>query len=174
MSERTSPGVTFRRLAETDFPVLAQWLAEPHVRAFYQKDPVSLAQVASEYGPAVRLEEPTICSLALHRGAPFAYLQCYRNLDYPEWANVIGAADGISIDLFIGDPAYLGRGFGQSALRAYLDEVAFPSYAGERRAYIGHELTNHAALRCSKAVGFQPLRRFSEDGVEMQLLATER
>ena len=125
-------------------------------------------------GPAVRPEEPTICSLALHRGAPFAYLQCYRNLDYPEWANVIGAADGISIDLFIGDPAYLGRGFGQSALRAYLDEVAFPSYAGERRAYIGHELTNHAALRCSKAVCFQPWRRFSEDGVEMQLLATER
>jgi aminoglycoside 6'-N-acetyltransferase len=174
MSEATLPIVAFRPLVEADFPFLVRWLAEPHVRAFYQKDPVSLAQVALEYGPAVRLEEATICSLALHRGAPFAHLQCYRNADYPEWAEIIGVVDGISVDLFIGDPAYLRRGFGRAALRGYLDEVVFPSYAGERRAYIGHELTNHAALQCSQAVGFQPLRRFQEDDLAMQLLATER
>jgi aminoglycoside 6'-N-acetyltransferase len=174
MDEPTSPIIDFRRLTEADFPILTHWLAERHVRAFYQKSPATLKQVAEEYGPAVRQEEPTICSLAVHRGAPFAYLQSYRNADYPDWADIIGAADGISVDLFIGDPAYLRRGFGQAALRGYLGEVAFPSHVGERLAYIGHEMTNHAALRCSRAVGFRPLRRFLEDGFEMQLLAMER
>jgi aminoglycoside 6'-N-acetyltransferase len=173
MNEPISPTVDFRPLAEADFPILAQWLAEPHVRAFYQKSPATLEQVALEYGPAVRQEEPTICSLAAHRGVPLGYLQSYRNVDYPEWA-VIGAIDGVSIDLFIGDPAYLRRGYGRAALRGYVDEVAFPFHASEWRAHIGHELTNHAALRCSQAVGFRPLHQFLEDGMEMQLLVKER
>ena len=79
MNEPISPTVDFRPLAEADFPILAQWLAEPHVRAFYQKSPATLEQVALEYGPAVRQEEPTICSLAVHRGVPFGYLQSYRS-----------------------------------------------------------------------------------------------
>ena len=50
----------------------------------------------------VRGEEPTICHLAVSEGAPFAYLQCYRNADYPEWVDVIDVNDGISVDLFVG------------------------------------------------------------------------
>ncbi len=138
--------------------MLTAWLAEPHVRAFYQKTPITVTDVTFEYGPVIRGEEATNSHLALSRGAPFAYLQCYRNIDYPEWAELIEVTDGISIDLFIGDPAYLHRGFGQAALRKYLHQVAFAHYAGETRAYIGHELANTAALRCSQAVGFRPLR----------------
>jgi hypothetical protein len=35
-------------------------------------------------------------------------------------------------------------------------------------------LINTAALQCSQAVGFRPLRRFLEDGLEMMLLALDR
>jgi hypothetical protein len=79
-------------------------------------------------------------------------------------------ADGISIDLFIGNPAHLGR----TALRAYLQVVAFPLYGSEHRAYIGHDLTNTAALLCSQAAGFRPLRPFMEDGAEMLLLVNDK
>lgn len=154
--------------------MLARWLAEPHVRRFYQKTPVTPAEVAAEYGPAVRGEEPTLCHIALHAGAPFAYLQCYRNADYPEWAAVIGVEEGVSIDLYIGDPAFLHRGLGRAALAGYLREIAFARYPGERRAYIGHEPANVSALRCSEAAGFRRLRTFLEDGIETILLAAER
>jgi hypothetical protein len=59
-------------------------------------------------------------------------------------------------------------------LRAYLQDVAFPLYASEHRAYIGHDLTNTAALRCSQAVGFRPLRPFVEEGIEMLLLVINK
>jgi aminoglycoside 6'-N-acetyltransferase len=166
--------VDFRPVEETDLPLLAGWLAEPHVRRFYQKTPVTLEEVALEYGPAVRREEPTACHLALSWGVPFAYLQCYRNADYPVWADIIGVNDGVSVDLFIGEPAYLGRGFGRATLGEYLWRVAFPFHPQETRAYIAHETTNLPALRCSEAVGFRPAGIFLEDGVEMVLLAKER
>jgi len=107
-------------------------------------------------------------------GTPFAYLQSYRNCDYPEWVEVIEVGEGISVDLFIGDPAYLGRGFGRSALAGYLQQIAFPYFGTEIRAYIGHELSNTRALRCSQAVGFRPLRPFLENGIETMLLVLEK
>jgi aminoglycoside 6'-N-acetyltransferase len=166
--------ISFRPLTASDLPMLTVWLAEPHVRAFYQKTPATLADVALEYGPAIRGEEPTICHLASHGGVPFAYLQCYRNADYPEWVDTIAVAEGICVDLFIGDPAYLRRGFGRAALAGYLRHVAFPHFAGEARAYIGHELSNMRALQCSEAVGFRPLRPFQENGIETMLLVIEK
>ena len=109
-----------------------------------------------------------------HASAPFAYLQCYRNVDYPEWTAVIGEPEGVSIDLYIGDPAFLHRGLGRAALGGYLRRVAFARHPGERRAFIGHEPTNTLALCCSEAVGFRRLRPFIEDGIEMVLLAADR
>ena len=154
--------------------MLTRWLAEPHVRRFYQKTPVTLDEVAREYRPAIRGEEPTLCHLALCDGAPFAYLQCYRNAEYPDWAEIIGAGEGVSIDLYIGEPTFLHRGLGRAALRGYLNRVAFGRFPAERRAYIGHESANIAALCCSEAAGFRRVRTFVEDGIEMPLLAAER
>jgi aminoglycoside 6'-N-acetyltransferase len=75
--------------------------------------------VAAEYEPAVRGEEPSLCHLAMRSGAPFAYLQCYRNADYPEWAEIVEASDGISVDFYVGDPNCVGKGLGRAALSEY-------------------------------------------------------
>ena len=166
----TPETIAFRPLAEADFPLLHRWLAEPHVRAFYQKTAVTLAEVADEYGPAVRGEEPTYCHLALDRDTPFGYLQCYRNVSYAPWAQLIGTTAGISVDLYLGEPGYLRRGYGRAMLDGYLKRVALPLFPGETEAYIAHAMTNTAALRCSQAIGFRPLRQFVEDGKEMRLL----
>jgi aminoglycoside 6'-N-acetyltransferase len=174
MTAKTLPVVGFRPVSEADFPMMTAWLAEPHVRTFYQKDPTTLDQVAAKYGPRVRGEAPTHCHLVLSEGQPFGYLQCYRNLDWPDWAAEIDVDGGLSIDLFIGDPAFVGGGYGRAMLRGYVREVAFPLYPGEMRCYIGHAQDNTAALACSRAVGFRDLRTFVEDGVDSQLLLIER
>ena len=174
MSASMQSPIAFRRVEETDFPLLAVWLAEPHVRRFYQKTPVAVEEIAAGIRSGRARAEPTICCLAITRGAPFGYLQCYRNGDYPEWASLIGASEGISVDLFIGDPSCLGRGLGQAALREFLRQVAFADYPGETSAYIAHERGNAAALRCSEAVGFRRLGMFDEDGVEMVLLRMDK
>jgi RimJ/RimL family protein N-acetyltransferase len=165
--------VEFRPVAPADFPMMWRWRMKPHVRAFYQRTEISLEELALRLGPRVRGEVPTICHLALHRGEPFGYLQCYRNADWPEWVELTGVRDGISIDLHIGKPSFLHRGFGRSMLLRYLRDVAFESFDVES-AYIAHATDNLAALGCSRAVGFEPLGEFLEDGVPMRLLVLPR
>jgi aminoglycoside 6'-N-acetyltransferase len=165
--------ITFQPLTREDFPMMTDWLAQPHVREFYQKSPVTLADVANEYGATMRGDEPGLSHIAFHEGRPFAYLQCYRNADYPDWGKLIGTVEGISIDLFIGEPAFMGKGYGHAMLRAYL-QTAFAYFADESHAFVAHELANERAQRCSRAVGFQPLRRFFENGFELILMAKDR
>ncbi len=175
MAARPFPAVRFRPVAETDFPLMTGWLAQPHVRAFFQRKPTDLEEVAAKYGPRVRGEAPTRCHLALDAaGRPFGYLQCYRNLDWPDWAAEINVDGGLSIDLYIGDPGLVGRGFGQAMLAGYVREVAFPLYPDETDCFIAHAHDNAAALACSRAVGFRDVGSFVEDGVDMRLLLIDR
>ena len=175
MTDRPLPAVGFRPVAETDFPLMNAWLAQPHVRTFFQKDPITLAEVAAKYGPRVRGEAPTRCHLALDgAGRSFGYLQCYRNLDWPDWAAEIDVDGGLSIDLYIGETSRIGGGYGRAMLGAYVHDVAFPLHPDESRCYIAHAHDNAAALACSRAVGFRDLGDFVEDGVNMRLLLIER
>ncbi len=166
----TASAIAFRPLELADGPLLTRWLAEPHVRRFYQKQPITLAEVEDEYGATIRGEEPSLSHIAACDGAPFGYIQCYANMAYPEYAETIGVDHGVSVDLYIGDPAFVGRGFGRAMLAAYLARIAFPAYPAEDLAYIAHEPDNLAALACSLTVGFKPLRQIVEDGVLDQLL----
>jgi aminoglycoside 6'-N-acetyltransferase len=164
--------ITFRPVDLSDMPRLAAWLMQPHVRKFYQPARITLDEVVAEYAPMIGNDTPTICHIAMSEGAPFAYVQSYRNLDYPEWAALIDVGDGISVDLFIGEPTFLHRGMGRVLLVGYLKEVALAHFA-ETRAYIAHATANASALRCSQAAGFRPLREFVEDGVPTLLLMQE-
>jgi aminoglycoside 6'-N-acetyltransferase len=156
--------ISFRPLELTDLDDFCAWLNRPHLRRFYQLEPISRVEVEAEYGPCIRGEDPTHCDFALFDGRPFAYLQCYRIPDYPEWAALIESHDGIGVDLAILDPAMLGRGFGRAMLGAYLRDIAFPLFPDEQRCFIGHEVENHAAVACSRAVGFELVGPFVEEG----------
>jgi aminoglycoside 6'-N-acetyltransferase len=175
MVSNSLPAVRFRPVAETDFPLMTGWLAQPHVRTFFQKQPTNLEEVAAKYGARVRGDAPTRCHLALDgAGRSFGYLQCYRNLDWPDWAAEIDVKDGLSIDLYIGDPAFVGRGYGRAMLGGYVREAAFPLYPGETTCFIVHAHDNTAALACSRSVGFRDVGSFVEDGIDMRLLLIER
>lgn len=168
------PQVTFRALAEADFPDLHGWLNRPHLRQFFQKKPISAADVAEKYRPRIRGQEPTHCHLAVLESWPFGYLQCYRIADYPIWAEMTGEKTGIGVDLAIFDPERIGRGLGRPMLGAYLRDIAFPLHPEESRCFIAHETENIAGSRNSLSVGFKPVRDFVEDGQATRLLMLNR
>ena len=166
--------ISFRPLALSDIDDLFVWLNRPHLRRFFQKQPISRDEVEAKYGPRIRGDDPTRSHLALCEGRPFGYLQCYRLADYPDWANVIDSPDGIGVDLAILEPSMLRRGFGQEMLAAYLRDIAFPLFPREHRCFIAHETDNRAAIACSRAVGFEFAGEFSEDGIPSLLLVLYR
>jgi aminoglycoside 6'-N-acetyltransferase len=168
------PQIAFRPLAESDLADLHVWLNRPHLRAFFQKTPISEAEIDRKYGPYARRERPARCHLALLDGRVFGYLQCYRIADYPDWAVLIGEDKGIGADLAILDPGLIGKGLGKAMLGAYLRDVAFPLFPGESECFIGHERANVAGWRNSESLGFRYVRDFLEDGVETRLYVLPR
>ncbi len=166
--------ITFRALEERDLTLLTEWLNRPHLRRFFQFEPITAQEVATKYGPRVRGEVPTHSTLALLDGAPFGYLQCYRIADWPDWEVVVETREGISIDLFIADSDLIGRGLGRRMLGQYVEAVAFPFYPDERMCWIGHQLENVAARACSEASGFAPVREYVEYGKRHVLLSLSR
>jgi aminoglycoside 6'-N-acetyltransferase len=174
MQTDPAAGLSFRPMAASDFPMMTGWLAQPHVKAFYQPKPISLDEVAARYGPRLADDWPTRCHIALSEGRPFAYLQCYRNADWPDWEREMGVTGGLSIDLYIGEPEFVGRGYGRAMLAGYVRDVAFARFPDARLCYIAHAVTNAPAIACSEAVGFRYLSAFDEDGVPMRLLVLER
>jgi aminoglycoside 6'-N-acetyltransferase len=156
--------ITYRSLVESDLPLMSDWLNRPHLRPFFRREPISADEAAAKYGPYIRGEVPSHSSLALLEGTPFGYLQCYRVADWPEFQGTIGVNDGISVDLFIGEIGLIGRGVGRRMLEGYVEQVALPLYPAERVCWIGHELENVAARRCSAAAGFTPVREYDEEG----------
>ncbi|HEY1773746.1 MAG TPA: GNAT family N-acetyltransferase [Gammaproteobacteria bacterium] len=169
-----SEAIGFRPVTEAELPLLHDWLNRTHLRQFYQKRPITLDEVAEEYTPAIRGEEPSRLHLASLDGRPFGYLQCYRNLDYPDYARELDLRDGASIDFYIGDPAMLGRGLGKHMERSYVLDVVFPLYPAESHCYVCHESSNHIALACSQAAGFRALRDVIEAGLPSRLLVFPR
>jgi aminoglycoside 6'-N-acetyltransferase len=99
-----APDYHFRPICADDLPMIACWLALPHVRAWWGDPAEQYALVSGD------LEEPAMDQYIVELdGRAFAYLQCY---DLTEWNSPFGAqpAGTRGIDLFIGEPTMLGHG----------------------------------------------------------------
>jgi aminoglycoside 6'-N-acetyltransferase len=164
--------ITFRPASLSYLPVMARWLMQPHVRAFYQRDPITPREVAEEYGPLFTGETPDICHIAYYGEQPFGYLHCYSNADYDDELPELD--HGISVDFFIGEASHTGRGLGAVMLKEYLSQVAFSHFAGERFAYISHEADDLDAIRVSESAGFKPIGEFESDGDRIILFKFEQ
>lgn len=166
--------LSFEMLREEDLPGIYAWLQAPHVREFYHTKPLPSWQDTREKH-LQRLDPnwPTKC-FTICAGRAIGYIQAYRVADYADYAATIGKAEGISVDLFIGDVGYLGIGWGRLILLKFINDVAFPMFPRETVCWIYHDKLNHRALRASQAVGFQYVRDFMEEGDWKELLTLRR
>ncbi len=118
------PTFTWRRLAEGDFPLLRQWLAQPHVARWWNHE-TSAEAVMRDFGPAAKGEEPSEDLLVFVDDRPFGLIQRCRLADYSDdiaqLAPIVDVPDGaMSIDYLVGDPEQIGRGFGPLMIRSIL------------------------------------------------------
>ena len=164
--------LSFKNLSEQDFVLLHHWLNLPHVRIFYQPQPIDLAAVKRKYLPRVELNSPIRCFIIYLDRLPIGYIQTYLIEDAADYVLAI-ATDRATIDLYIGDVAWLNRGLGWLIELKFLSEIVFQIFSTDE-CYISHDRENIAALKASKKAGFTYLRNFIEDGKENMLLFNTR
>jgi aminoglycoside 6'-N-acetyltransferase len=158
--------ITWRRLTETDFPLLRTWLEQPHVARWWHHETTPEA-IARDFGPAARGEEPSEDLLVFLDGEPLGLVQRSRYADYPEYLAELGAilevpAGAVSIDYLIGDLRQTGIGVGPRVIRAIVEDT-WTSYPDASCVLVPVSAANRTSWRALEKAG---LRRVAEGELE--------
>ena len=165
--------LSFRRLTESDLPLLHDWLQRDHVRRWWG-DTTTLEETAAHYGPALRGGEPTDHYAIVVDGRDVGMIDTYLVSDYPEWNAVVEVGAGVAgVDLLLGEPELTGRGLGPRVLRSFVEGIVFAR--PETAACVATvDEENRRSWRAFEKAGFRYVRDVEEDGRPHRLLRLDR
>ena len=112
------PEYCFVPLSRDHYPMIRQWLSEPHIGGWWGEPDKEIALMDED------LENgPTDMRIVTLEGAPFAYVQDYpaHHWDMPQYADLPEGTR--AVDTFLGDPAFLGQGHASGYLRQRATEL---------------------------------------------------
>jgi RimJ/RimL family protein N-acetyltransferase len=148
--------LNFRPLAKTDFELFARWLGKPHVNKWWP-EPATVAHVAKEYGACTDGDYTTRVYVVQDDLKPIGIIQAFKLESYPKWAELFPMMPGaISIDYFLGEEAYVGRGYGTRMIKEFIDTVARSTYPDATGVATSAEVENVASLGALTKAGFEP------------------
>ncbi|MDI5966166.1 GNAT family N-acetyltransferase [Streptomyces sp. SL13] len=148
--------IAFSPLTRADFPLLASWLALPHVRAWWLDPEPTVAAVEAHYGDVVDGADPMRACVIRLDDAPVGLIQAYRHTDEPDWDRTVGVPDVAGVDYLIGPAEHRGKGVGSAAIRAFALLVldSYPDVTGVVAVPLA---ANRASCRALEKAGFRHL-----------------
>jgi len=134
----------FRPLTQGDLPMIATWLARPHVAEWWN-GPLDVDPGLRQF-------------IAVLDGEPIGYVQSYQAVDCHAdgwWLDV--SDPGVhGIDQFLAAASHLGRGIGTRMVRAFVAKL-FDDPA-VTRVQVDPSPSNGRAIRCYEKAGFRRVR----------------
>jgi aminoglycoside 6'-N-acetyltransferase len=154
--------VTIRAMSRGDLPDVVGWRQAEHVHRWWTDDgdPTPEA-VEQQYGPRIDGMSATRMWVVEANGRSIGFVQDYRISDYPEYAILTPRPDTIGIDYAIGEPAWVGRGFGARAVWAWMLNARH-RFPDATTYFAAPDHRNTASLRILQKVGFVPGLWFDE------------
>lgn len=148
--------ITWRRVTTTDFPLLGRWLAQPHVKRWWNHE-TSPEAVERDFITSARGEEPNEDFLALLDDEPVGLVQRSKLADYPEYLTeysaIVPVPDGTAtLDYFIGDPARIGQGLGPRVIAAMVERT-WADYPDTPAIIVAVVAANRASWRALEKAG---------------------
>jgi len=147
---------SFQKLNEKDLPLLFAWFKEPHVQKWWptpEKD-----KLLEKFLQRIRSKD-VFGYIVLLNNIPIGYIQYYyidrNNKNAGSWLLPLPKMT-IGIDQFIGDPEYIGKGYGTLLIKEFiymLKEIE----STVTTIIVDPDSENLAAIRCYEKVGFTSL-----------------
>jgi RimJ/RimL family protein N-acetyltransferase len=138
--------ISFRKLEETDFETLFNWLQQSHVKEWWDDGDDTIEKVRMHYSSDA--DVVTRFVLLSDTKHPIGYFQFY-----------IEASDVIGIDQFIGEVSLINRGLGTNAVKPFVQLIQDSNQL--KTIIVDPETENHRAIRCYEKAGF----RFEKLGI---------
>lgn len=154
--------VGFRAMTRADLPDVVRWVAEPHVRRWWDTEAVDLASAEKHYGPGIDGDEPTRHWVVELNGRSAGFLQDYLVGDHPEYALLSAQPEAVGFDYAIGEATWTGSGLGTRVLWEYLRDVVRPHYPDASTYFAAPDHRNAASLRVLDKLGFKQGLWFDE------------
>ncbi len=146
--------IRFAPVTPDDYSLLLGWLDNPQVREWWGEPKTALDKIRV----MVEGRDTTRPFVFSCDGKPAGYIQCWSVGDEVAGGNAPEAPwlldlpeDTVGVDLFIGEPAQLGRGIGTSVMRAFLARLFAE---GVKTVIIDPDETNLRAVRAYEKAGF--------------------
>ncbi len=169
-------GVTFRRLADDDLPLLHRWLNEPGVVRWWEGDDVSWEAVVRDYGSTPT--DSTEHWIASVDGRDVGWIQCYAVVDSPEeaaqWCALGVDRTAAGIDYLLGEPAGRGRGLGTAMIRTFVADVVFARHPAWSQACAAPQTGNVASWRALEKAGFRFVGMVEDKTGPCRLMVADR
>lgn len=148
--------IAFRRLSMEDLPLMHRWVnAEPLLQIWNHGETKTYEEIVAKYEPRISGAEPADPYIILYDGRPIGYIQTYLWRDWPDYAQHMDLTEeAASLDVFIGEEAYRGRGIGSKMLVQFMREIIFAN-PDAASCIITPEVENVAAHRAYEKAGFR-------------------
>lgn len=163
--------IRFEPVAESHFPLLRQWLSQPHVREWWGEPETELGHIRVD-----RSEENVEGFVFSCDERPAGYIQHWqpRGDEEEEWPKQLPPGT-YGIDMFIGPADMIEKGVGGTVLRAFAGRLF---EQGALRLVIDPDPRNTRAIRAYEKVGFRPFMKLEGDNgsggaLLMELLCDE-
>ncbi|MBF0362489.1 MAG: GNAT family N-acetyltransferase [Oligoflexia bacterium] len=152
---------TFKKLSNEDIQLLLSWFKEPHVSEWWPT-PDEDEAIIEKFLVRIRSED-TFGFIVSLNDTPIGYIQYYHYDHAVEkagswWPSIIPKTS-VGSDQFIGDPNYVGKGFGNKFIKEfilYLKNIE-PDVT---TLIVDPDPTNKRAIRCYEKVGFKMLGEY--------------
>jgi aminoglycoside 6'-N-acetyltransferase len=163
--------IAFRPLEDADLPQVETWLRAEHVAEWW-RDPLEIA--VEKRRAALEGRREVEHYVILEHGQQVGMIQTYRVGDHPEWGELVGAEpEAAGVDLFVGEPAAVGRGLGPLILQEFVRTVVF-ARPETTAAVATVEEANRRSWRAFEKAGFRHVRDVEEDGLPHRLMRLDR
>lgn len=159
----------FMPLAESDLPILADWLNRSHLQEWWRSGEITLDKVREKYLPRISRKDDARPFIAYLEEKPLGYIQYYwAAAGDPNWWLDKPGPEVIGIDQFIGDESQLDKGFGTAMISQFIRFLLTDLNISEVR--VDPRPDNLRAIRCYEKVGFQKAGRIqTPDGPALMM-----
>jgi RimJ/RimL family protein N-acetyltransferase len=134
---------TFSPVVASQIPLIHGWLQQDYIREWIHG--VGLQNTLTGLEKFIRGETRTTYWIGYYSGTPFAFL-----ITSPE------GVDATTLDLFICDPKFLGKGLAVLLIREFL----ISKFPNMKRVLIDPEATNKRAIHVYQKAGFKIIGEF--------------
>lgn len=161
MPEQPKNNVIFKEVTTDDLPLLRTWFKEPHVNKWWPTPEDN--EFFATFLQRIRSKKTSAYMVFIDE-KPIGYIQYYpidRSIEKAGvWLPELPETT-VGTDQFIGDPEYLGKGYGTLFIKEFINYLTHTLDPRITTIIVDPEPTNYAAIRCYEKVGFKSVGTYT-------------